>query len=177
MATVRSLGGIIGERCDSTVALRARKHQFPRLGVRLAWLPHDGNDLMRLTGSCFCGAVRYEVSASLRNARACHCSQCRKAFNGASSAYAEVQEGSFSWTCGEANLTRYASQGDWGLVFCRVCGSTLAGVFRDEVHGITLGTIDGDPGVEIGMHIHVASKAPWDHIGGDASQFLAGPGS
>jgi len=25
------------------------------------------------------------------------------------------------------------------------------------------------------MHIHVASKAPWDHIGGDAPQYVEGP--
>ena len=30
--------------------------------------------------------------------------------------------------------------------------------------------IDGDPGVEIEMHIFVDSKAPWDHIGGNAKQ-------
>jgi hypothetical protein len=45
----------------------------------------------------------------------------------------------------------------------------------DEVHGITLGTVDGDPGVEITMHIHVASKAVWDQIGGDAPQLPEGP--
>jgi hypothetical protein len=46
-------------------------------------------------------------------------------------------------------------------------------MLANEVHGVTLGTVDGDPGVEIGMHIYVASKAPWDHIGGDAPQFFA----
>jgi len=34
-----------------------------------------------------------------------------------------------------------------------------------------LGSVDDDPGVEIEMHIFVGSKAPWDHIGGDAPQF------
>jgi len=43
------------------------------------------------------------------------------------------------------------------------------------VHGVTLGTVDGDPGVQIDMHIFVGSKAPWDHIGGDAPQFLEFP--
>jgi hypothetical protein len=32
--------------------------------------------------------------------------------------------------------------------------------------------VDGDPRVEIEMHIFVGSKAPWDHIGGDAPQFI-----
>jgi hypothetical protein len=130
---------------------------------------------MSITGSCFCGEVSYQVAAPLENARSCHCSKCRKAFSGASSAYAEVQPGSFSWKSGEQNLTRYSSNDNWGLVFCRRCGSALAGMLHDDVHGITLGTVDGDPEVQIKMHIHVASKAPWDHIGGDAPQFMEGP--
>jgi hypothetical protein len=36
---------------------------------------------------------------------------------------------------------------------------------------VTLGSVDGDPGVRIEMHIFVGSKAAWDHIGGDAPQF------
>jgi len=130
---------------------------------------------MSISGSCFCGQITYEVTAPLENARSCHCSRCRKAFGGPSSAYAEVKAGSFSWSTGEEHLKRFNADADWGLVFCDSCGSALAGMLADEVHGVTLGTVDGDPGVEIAMHIHVASKAPWDHIGGDAPQFPEGP--
>jgi hypothetical protein len=130
---------------------------------------------MAIVGGCFCGTVRYEVSGPLRNARACHCSRCRKAFSSASSAYAEVPQGAFRWTRGQDQLTLFATTGEWGLAFCRHCGTTLAGLCRDEVHGITLGSVDGDPGVEISMHIFVESKAPWDHIGGDAPRYPAQP--
>ena len=128
-----------------------------------------------LTGGCFCGQVRYAISAPLQAARCCHCSRCRKAFSGAGSAYAEIQAGSFRWLSGEAQLQHYGSQPGWGLCFCRHCGSTLCGMQGDQVHGVTLGTIDGDPGVEIDMHLFVGSRAPWDHIGGDAPQFEAAP--
>jgi len=124
-----------------------------------------------LTGGCFCGRVRYRISAPLKNGRSCHCSRCRKAFSGSGSAYAEVAPGSFSWTTGEDNLTQYESAPGWGLCFCRSCGSTLCGTQGGYVHGVTLGCVDGDPGVHIDMHIFVASKAPWDHIGGTAPQF------
>jgi hypothetical protein len=130
---------------------------------------------MSISGSCFCGQITYEVSAPLENPRCCHCSRCRKAFGGPSSAYAEVRADSFEWMTGQSNLKRYSVDEKWGLTFCDKCGSALAGILDGEVHGITLGTVDGDPGVEIAMHIHVASKAPWDHIGGDASQFMEGP--
>lgn len=130
---------------------------------------------MTLTGGCFCGRVRYSISAPLRDARSCHCSRCRKAFSGAGSAYAEVEPGTFSWVEGQGELTRYASSPGWGLCFCRTCGTTLCGMYRGAVHGVTLGSVDGDPGVAIEMHIFVGSKAPWDHIGGDAPQFDEGP--
>ena len=44
-----------------------------------------------------------------------------------------------------------------------------------QVHGLTLGCIDGNPGLEIEMHIFVDSKAPWDHIGGNAKQYAEHP--
>jgi hypothetical protein len=40
---------------------------------------------------------------------------------------------------------------------------------------VTLGCIDGDPGIQIDRHIFVGSKAPWDHIGGDAAQYSEFP--
>ena len=132
---------------------------------------------MTISGSCFCGQVSYAINASLENARSCHCSRCRKAFGGAASAYAEVKSGSFRWVTGESELQRYKVNDHWGLTFCKLCGSALAGTLDNEIHGVTLGTIDGDPGVELAMHIHVASKAPWDHIGGDVPQFPEGPES
>jgi hypothetical protein len=123
-----------------------------------------------LTGGCFCGEVEYQIDGELVNARSCHCSRCRKAFSGACSAYAEVQPGSFAWLKGEDVVSRYASQAGWALCFCGRCGTTLCGEFEDQVHGVTLGSVNGDPKVEIGVHLFVGSKAPWDHIGGAAPQ-------
>ncbi len=125
-----------------------------------------------ITGECFCGVLRYEINAPLSRARACHCSRCRKAFSGASSAFAELSSPeSFRWVSGEDQLRQYTSQEGWGIGFCGTCGSTLCGLYKGQVMGITLGTVNGDPGIEIGEHIFVDSKAPWDHIGGSAPQF------
>ncbi len=130
--------------------------------------------MMVFDGGCFCGAVRYKIDGSLGRVSACHCSRCRKAFSGASSVFAEIPEGSaLSWVIGEDELTEYTAAGGWGLAFCRICGSTLCGIFDGKVRGVTLGTVDGDPGVQIEQHTFVGSKAPWDHIGGSAPQFDA----
>lgn len=130
-----------------------------------------------ITGECFCGAVKYQIDGALSEGRCCHCSRCRKLYGAASSAYAEVLEpGSFSWVAGEDKVQRFITngdpeQGEWGLGFCKTCSSMLCGMHGGEVHGVALGSVNGDPGVEIAMHIHVGSKAPWDHIGGPAPRY------
>lgn len=126
---------------------------------------------MALTGGCFCGRITYRIEAPLGPGRSCHCSRCRKAFSGAGSAYAEIAPGALTWTSGADNLSTYETMPGWGLAFCRSCGTTLCGMAGSEVHGVTLGSVDGDPGVAIEMHLFVGSKAPWEHIGGSAPQF------
>lgn len=119
---------------------------------------------MTISGECFCGKVSYEISGILRDARSCHCSRCRKAFSSQASAYALVNADEFKWLSGEDQLTSYTSGHGFGLRFCSTCGSTLCGVLEGVVHGVTLGCVNGDPDVEIGRHIFVASKASWEVI-------------
>lgn len=130
---------------------------------------------MSITGECFCGAVRYEVTGSLRGARSCHCSRCRKAFSAQASAYALVNPAEFRWTAGEALLTSYVGKEGFGKQFCSRCGSTLCGVYQGQVHGVTLGCVNGDPGVEIDRHIFVGSKASWEVLPDGITAFEGAP--
>jgi len=126
---------------------------------------------MSVTGGCFCGAIKYRVDGQLHDGRSCHCSRCRKAFNGPASAYALVNASQFQWLQGESLLSTYTSKEGFGLQFCCRCGSTLCGTYLGEVHGVTLGCVDGDPDVEIEMHIYTASKAGWERIPDDVIQY------
>ncbi len=119
---------------------------------------------MAITGECFCGEVKYQVNGALLDARSCHCSRCRKAFSSQASAYALVEPDDFEWLSGENILTTYASNNGYGLRFCSNCGSTLCGVLNGEVHGVTLGCVNGNPEVEITKHIYVGSKATWEVV-------------
>jgi len=130
---------------------------------------------MEITGECFCGEVKYQVNGKLREARSCHCSRCRKAFSSQASAYALVNPSEFEWLTGEGLLTSYISNKGVGFQFCKICGSTLCGIFNGKVHGITLGCVNGAPEVELGMHIYVGSKAIWETIPEGAPQFKEGP--
>lgn len=130
---------------------------------------------MIIKGACFCGAITYKVEGRLRDARSCHCSMCRKAFSAQASAYALVEPDEFSWLSGENFLTLYESKNGAGLQFCRICGSTLCGTFNGEIKGVTLGCVEGDPKIEIGMHIFTDSKASWEIIPEGVPQYDAGP--
>jgi hypothetical protein len=128
-----------------------------------------------ITGECFCGAITYQIKGSLKDGRSCHCSRCRKAFSSQASAYAAVEPREFNWISGAENLTSYESQKGFGLQFCKICGSTLCGIYKGEIHGVTLGCLNGNPDIEIGQHIFVGSKAKWEKLPIDIVQFQEGP--
>lgn len=119
---------------------------------------------MAINGSCFCGAVTYKMEGKLRDARSCHCSMCRKAFSAQASAYALVEPNELKWITGEELLNTYESKSGAGLLFCSKCGSTLCGIYKGMIHGVTLGCVDGDPDVVLERHIFVGSKASWETI-------------
>lgn len=130
---------------------------------------------MAFEGECFCGAIAYRIAGDLVEPRCCHCSRCRKAFSGSGSAYAEVVPAEFAWVRGESELATYGDTRRFALRFCKICGSTLCGYYAGTIHGITLGSLNGEPEVVIEKHIFVDSKAAWDVIGDSAPQFRAGP--
>ena len=126
------------------------------------------------TGECFCGGIKYKITGKLRDPLACHCSRCRKAFSSQSSNYARVRSEDFGWVAGEDLLTTYVGKHGFGLLFCSVCGSTLCGVFDDEIHGVTLGCLNDEPDIADIHHIFVDSKASWDVIPADVTTFSNG---
>ena len=130
---------------------------------------------MTINGACFCGTVRYRIEGALIDALSCHCSMCRKAFSSQASAFAYLNPDEFSWIYGEESLSTYESNSGAGIQFCSKCGSTLCGIQDGKVTGVTLGCVEGDPEIEIGMHIFVGSKAIWELIPEGAPQYEEWP--
>ena len=132
---------------------------------------------MTIEGGCLCGKVRYEIDGELTGAGNCHCSMCRRAHGAAFGTYAGFGDATFTWVSGEEFVKTYSSSTEGGRCFCTECGSTLGAVANDKIGWITLGTVDGDPGVVPQAHIFVTSKAPWHDITDDLPQFEAYPPS
>ena len=131
------------------------------------------NSDTQVKGGCLCGSVRYQISGALVSADHCHCSMCRRQHGAAFATYADFNPEHFRWISGEIYLKIYEGPGGGGWCFCNRCGSTLAGTDNGAITSITLGTVDGDPGIRPGSHIYVESKACWDEINDDLPQFEA----
>lgn len=114
-------------------------------------------------GSCNCGAIKWEATGELRGILACHCSQCRKqsglyfaATNVADDRLKVQDNGSLTW---------YQSSPEAKRGFCGKCGSALFWKHSsDDFTSILVGSIDGEPGIEITEHIFVRDKPDWYEI-------------
>ncbi len=126
---------------------------------------------MVINGGCLCGQVRYEIAGQLFNVDNCHCSKCRRHHGAAFASYADFNSGDFKWISGEDLVRIYEEPSGAGWCFCTNCGSSLAGTLGGKITSITLGTVEGNPGVKPESHIFVGSKAQWYEIQDDLPQF------
>jgi hypothetical protein len=131
-----------------------------------------------LVGSCLCGSVRYEITASLEGAEHCHCSMCRKAHGAAFSTNSVVPTDRLTVTSGADLISEFQSSPERRKCFCSTCGSQLfiRRLDKPELTVVTLGTIDGDPRTLPERHVFVASKACWHEITDALPQFRIYPG-
>jgi hypothetical protein len=121
-----------------------------------------------LTGSCGCGAVKFEIDEPLLGAAYCHCTRCQRRTGGSSSASALMKSGSLRIVQGEDKIKAWTPEDGWAKHFCGECGSALFGGPTEAEHSIVrMGVIDGDPGVRPLYHQFVAYAAPWEPIPDD----------
>jgi hypothetical protein len=126
---------------------------------------------MPLRGSCWCGAVRYEVPDEFLYALNCHCSRCRAATGSAFKSLAGIEREKLVVTQGADGLLVL---GDDSLhdTRCASCGSFLFSVVRDgEYVHVGMGSLIDEPSIRPSAHIFVGSKAPWFEIVDDLPQF------
>ena len=123
-----------------------------------------------LTGSCLCGAVRYEASGEAKRFMHCHCTRCRKATGTGHASNMFLQPGSLKWLAGEDQVRAYKVPE--ALRFtntsCATCGGRLPRqpVGTDMVV-IPAGSLDTEAPIKPQGRIFYGSRAGWS-CGGDA---------
>lgn len=118
-------------------------------------------------GGCFCGAVRYQISAANFDVAHCHCRMCRRSSGAPFVTWATVPRQSFAFTSGAP--CALDSSAHARRSFCGACGTALT-FQRTDQRGwidVTVGSLDEPDALMPARHIWTSSQLGWLHIDDD----------
>jgi len=123
-------------------------------------------------GGCFCGAVRYLVTAEPFNSTLCHCTMCRRASGAPCVAWFSVPRAGLRFTAG--CLAYYASSPGVRRGFCAGCGTQMT--FEDarwpEELDVTTASLDDPELAPPGDHTYMQSHLPWLQLADSMPRYL-----
>ncbi len=131
-----------------------------------------------MEGGCFCGAVRFKVSAPLAGVGACHCVDCQKSGGGGPNYVALAPKAALEITKGEPRrFTRKGGSGeDVTRVFCGDCGSPLwSEPASMPFMPVKVGAFDDGSGLSPQLHLFTASAPSWHLMQEGVPQFEQAP--
>lgn len=131
---------------------------------------------MHITGSCHCGAIRYEAEADPARVALCHCTDCQKLSGAPWRASVRVEAADFRVTGEPKVYVKTADSGTRrGQAFCPECGSGLYAFTPADprVYALRLGTVDQRADLPPHSQIWCDSAIRWAL---DVSALPASPG-
>jgi len=125
------------------------------------------------TGSCLCGAVKFEMEGEFKKFFLCHCSRCRKISGSAHCANLFAPGAKLRWLNGKDKLRFYRLEGaNFSRQFCSICSSTMPlYVESRDLVVMPAGCLDNDIDIKPQAHIFTGSKGNWDDILNDTHTF------
>lgn len=121
------------------------------------------SDVSNHTGSCRCGAVRFEASAAPHHVSYCHCADCRKATGAPVSAFVGFMADEVTIT---GDALRSFDNGAVTRSFCGTCGSPISYVdarIGDRLY-FMLGAMDAPANYKPALHAYVREQLPYLHM-------------
>lgn len=124
---------------------------------------------MSMQGSCWCGAVRFEISEPFISLSFCHCTSCKRISGGVGTANGRARTEWIDVKQGRDLLTTFQPDEGSAKTFCSVCGSNLfgGGWPESEHSSVRLSSIDGGLEQKPEAHTYVRSVAPWETLPDD----------
>jgi hypothetical protein len=122
-----------------------------------------------LSGSCHCGAVRFEVTEDFSAVRICHCTTCKKLSGGAGTTNGRARTDTIRVVAGEELIRTYQPDEGSSKSFCSQCGSNLfgGGWPESEFSSVRISAIDSPFDRKPDAHTYVRSVAPWENFPDD----------
>jgi hypothetical protein len=132
--------------------------------------------MAELTGTCWCGAVRFAVGVPFERVTACHCTSCKKISGGGGTASGRARTEDVSVLEGRGVITTYEPDEGTKKSFCSRCGTNLfGGGWPDsEFTSVRLCALDEPFEGPIEAHTYVQSLAPWETLPEDGSERVEG---
>ena len=113
-----------------------------------------------VTGRCYCGACRLEITGSAETSAYCHCSDCRRWTGAPVAAFAAFPETALRVT---GPVRDGAAPDGVARQICGDCGSPLSATFAylpGQIY-IPLGILDQAQDLEPMMHCHSDAQLRW----------------
>lgn len=132
---------------------------------------------IKISGSCLCGTVKYEIENNFTQFYLCYCSQCRKisGSNHASNLFAKPE--SFRWIQGEEKVKRFDFSGrEFTNAFCIECGSGVPYLNQSRNAVIMrAGALESEPRFTAISKIFYNEAPEWNNQAIDAEIFDSFP--
>jgi hypothetical protein len=115
----------------------------------------------RITGGCYCGAVRFSFAGEPFHQANCHCSNCRRAVGAQAVAWITVKPADFRFDQGTPE--KYQTETKAWRTFCNRCGTSLTYMHpeRPEEIDITTASLDEPERFPPTRDVFPEEKLPW----------------
>lgn len=121
---------------------------------------------MKLTGGCYCGAVRYEAEGEPMMQAQCHCRECQHITGGSPNVFIAMPIPGFRYVKGEARaFARKDLESPVTREFCPECGTHIvarAPSFPAVI--LKAGSLDDPSAVSPQLAIFTVDKQPFHRI-------------
>ena len=134
---------------------------------------------MKITGGCYCGAVRYEIDGEAQASLQRHCRECQYISGGFPAALMLFPLESFQLSSGEMKQFRRPDlEHPVTRHFCENCGTGVASETPNRPGSIVIkaGTFDDPSAFNPAVAIYTCDKQDYHHIPEDMTSFDKRPG-
>ncbi len=130
-------------------------------------------------GSCFCGAIQFEIDLPTAFCGHCHCSMCRRVHGAGYVTWIAVPYSQFRLTSGEEHLKVFRSSDHGRRSFCDACSSSLfcESTHHPDVIDIVLANLNGKIDREPQSHFYFSDRVDWVSIEDDLPRFGGATGT
>jgi hypothetical protein len=117
----------------------------------------------QVPGSCFCGAVKFEIELPTVFCGHCHCTMCQRVHGAGYVTWIAIPYTRFRMTGGNEHLKVHHSSAHGRRSFCDECGSSLfcESTHHPEIIDIVLANLDGQIDREPQAHYYFSDRVEW----------------